>query len=375
MKMVESFRSRSGSNSERTAGSADPQQILARSPRPFSRCVSDERSSAFTTAGLDRPLLRGRRHPGVPGSGSRSRSLAHLHGDLLPSARRPTRVRRDPQSRCPYVDLGGFRLEGEIDFTFDRGTRLEPRGCLVVAGDIEAFRERYPEVENVVGPFRRRLANQGGSVRLQNPTGGLAAELRYGRDGRWSAVPDGTDYTLVLADSLFDARVPESWVPSAAPGGTPGSYSARDGERAALRLNEAAVRGATEARSLAWIEIYNASDEPVRLERLFLSDDPAALRKWECPGGNEIPPRGFAVFSEPDLGADAFTGDVLFLTDTRGDRIVDALSLRALPAGLGQDSAEVASIGRYPDGSGSSYILARATRESRTGSRFRAISC
>jgi hypothetical protein len=44
---------------------------------------------------------------------------------------------------APHVDLGGWELEGEVRFTFPRGTRIDPRSCLVVARDPEAFAERY----------------------------------------------------------------------------------------------------------------------------------------------------------------------------------------------------------------------------------------
>lgn len=124
---------------------------------------------------------------------------------------------------APGVDLGGWKLEGEVEFEFPAGLRLSPRACLVVARDVEAFRKAHPDAA-VVGPFRGRLGNDGGRLFLRNRVGALAAELRYGRTGAWTALADGTGHSLVLADALFDPRDPASWQPSETRGGSPGEF-------------------------------------------------------------------------------------------------------------------------------------------------------
>ncbi|HLU48775.1 MAG TPA: lamin tail domain-containing protein, partial [Planctomycetota bacterium] len=127
---------------------------------------------------------------------------------------------------APGIDLGGWRLAGEITFEFPRGTRLEPHETIVIARDLEAFRAKHPTVTKVVGPFEGRLDNKGGRIELRHRAGGLIAEMEYGRDGAWSSVADGTGHTLVLADGSFDPLAPESWIPSARPGGSPGIFEA-----------------------------------------------------------------------------------------------------------------------------------------------------
>lgn len=125
---------------------------------------------------------------------------------------------------APHVDLGGWRIEGEVSFTFPKGLKLAPRQCLVIAQNPSIFKHKHPDISNVAGPFKGRLNNDGGRLILRNKIGAIAAEMRYGRDGAWSSVPDGTGHTLVLADAFFDARDPGNWIPSTRPGGSPGVF-------------------------------------------------------------------------------------------------------------------------------------------------------
>ncbi len=124
---------------------------------------------------------------------------------------------------APHVDLSGWKLEGEVDFEFPKGTQIEPRQCLVIAKNLEAFKKIYPKTK-AIGPFEGRLNNDGGRITLLNNVGAKMAEMRYGRDGSWSAIADGTGHTLVLADALFDARQPLSWKPSEQQNGSPGTF-------------------------------------------------------------------------------------------------------------------------------------------------------
>lgn len=44
-----------------------------------------------------------------------------------------------------------------------------------------------------------------------------------------------------------------------------------------------------------WIELHNASDDPVDLSGIYLSDDPDLPRTWRFPNGTSIEPRGFLI--------------------------------------------------------------------------------
>ncbi len=124
---------------------------------------------------------------------------------------------------APHVDLEGWKLEGEVKFRFPEGTRLNPRECLVIASDPEALGKRFPRVKRILGPYSGRLNNAGGRLILRNRAGAILAEMRYGRKSGWTAVPDGTAHTLVLADPYLDPTSPRNWNPSSEPGGSPGT--------------------------------------------------------------------------------------------------------------------------------------------------------
>ena len=123
---------------------------------------------------------------------------------------------------APGAELDGYTLTGEVEFEFPEGLRVPPRGVLLVARDPAALRKLAPEGPLIVGPWKGRLDNAGGRITLHNRFGGVAASVRYGRDGAWTRVPDGTGHTLELDHHLFEADRPESWRPSLRKGGTPG---------------------------------------------------------------------------------------------------------------------------------------------------------
>jgi hypothetical protein len=107
-----------------------------------------------------------------------------------------------------------------------------------------------------------------------------------------------------------------------------------------------------------WIELYNAGDTPVDLTGMYLTDDPAAPRKWRIPaglpgqrGGTAVGPKGYLiVWADGDvqavglhanfrLGAD---GEEVLLFAADGATLVDGLE-------FGKQTTDV-SYGRYPDG-------------------------
>ncbi len=66
---------------------------------------------------------------------------------------------------------------------------------------------------------------------------------------------------------------------------------------APVRLNEVLPRpGRAAGAPGEFIEVFNTSDSPFELEGCFLSDSSRNPTRWRIPGGNVVPPRGFAVF-------------------------------------------------------------------------------
>ena len=90
------------------------------------------------------------------------------------------------------VELQGYRLDKAVDFLFDGG-RIPPGGHIVVASNISIFRARYPEVENVVGPWEGKLKNSGERIALFDGEGEQVDEVRFADEGDWATRSRGPD--------------------------------------------------------------------------------------------------------------------------------------------------------------------------------------
>ncbi len=124
------------------------------------------------------------------------------------------------------VVLAGWRFARGIDFTFPAGVEIPGGEYLVVAGDPAAVRARSGlPAEKVVGGFPSRLANDAETLRLEDPRGNPADEVRYADDGSWPAAADGQGPSLELVNLALDNRSGRSWK-AGPPGGTPGAKSA-----------------------------------------------------------------------------------------------------------------------------------------------------
>jgi hypothetical protein len=71
----------------------------------------------------------------------------------------------------------GYRITGEVNYTFPEGTVMPPRGRIVVAADPDAIITTYP-VSAVFGPYTGALSNGGGRVRVRNRINAMCAGSR-----------------------------------------------------------------------------------------------------------------------------------------------------------------------------------------------------
>jgi hypothetical protein len=115
------------------------------------------------------------------------------------------------------VDLSGWRLAGDISFTF--GTVNIPANQYVVVARNPASLltpNRYPQLTsgNTVGPFAPNLPNNGGRIVLQNSAGVVMDEVTYADGGRWGQWADGGGSSLELIDPRSDNRLPSNWADS-----------------------------------------------------------------------------------------------------------------------------------------------------------------
>jgi hypothetical protein len=122
----------------------------------------------------------------------------------------------------PYFeDISGFRLTGDIDFTFASNTVLAARSYLVVAAMPADIQSVYGIV-NVIGPYTNKLSNNAGLLSLLNRQGGIVFEVSYSKDPPWPVAADGAGHSLVLARPTLGERNPAAWAASDVMGGSPG---------------------------------------------------------------------------------------------------------------------------------------------------------
>jgi len=250
-----------------------------------------------------------------------------------------------------FEDLSGYRLSGQIDYTFPEGTTIEGNGFLVLASapaDIEAV---YG-ISGVLGGFTNRLDNAGGNLRLRKRSGAVILDMAYQDSPAWPAQADGKGHSLVLARPSYGPNDPRSWEASDRIGGSP---SAPDPVPSGLLenvvLNE--ILAHTDLPLVDFVELYNHSPVPIDISLCWLSDD-RDTNKFQIPAGTILPPRGFLTFDQDQLGfALAADGEDLYLVTPDQQRVLDMLRFDGQANGV--------SYGRFPDGASGWQELALPT--------------
>lgn len=111
------------------------------------------------------------------------------------------------------VDLGGWKLNGGIDYDFPDGTVVPAEGYLVVAKDAAAVSVKHPAAM-IIGDYANRLGDGGDRFSLEDPSGNVVDQVRYEDSGKWHAAADGGGSSLELKDPDSDNAVAGAWAPS-----------------------------------------------------------------------------------------------------------------------------------------------------------------
>jgi hypothetical protein len=136
------------------------------------------------------------------------------------------------------VDLSGWRLKGDSDFTFPAGISLPPSGYLLLVGfdpadtaALAGFRAAYglSAATPVLGPFLSKLSNNTHALEIAWPDdfGGVvhhvnSDRLEYRDAAPWPAAPDGSGTSLQRLSRAAIGNDAANWA-SAAP--TPGAVN------------------------------------------------------------------------------------------------------------------------------------------------------
>lgn len=253
--------------------------------------------------------------------------------------------------------LAGFRLSGDIDFTFPSDAMLAPGAFGVVAADQVHLRAVYG-ITNVWGDWSGKLPNDHGTIRLRNAAGAVLLEVRYLDEDPWPIVADGTGHSLFLARPSFGEASPRAWAASGNVGGSPGLPDpAIEDSQADLQISEVyGSAGGSQAGAENFIELYNHTSISQDLSGGWLSDDPA-IRKFQIPIGTFLAPGNFIIFHPSVLGFPlSAAGGRIFWWSPSGDRVIDAVHYGAHPHGT--------SYGRSPENPALWSLLSPETPQS-----------
>jgi len=250
-----------------------------------------------------------------------------------------------------FEDISGYRLSGDIDFTFPPNTVVPGGSFIVVAKDPAALESVYG-ISGVFGPWSNSLPAKG-TIRLRSDVSAILLTVEYSDDNPWPVGADGTGHSLVLARASYGQNDPYSWQPSEWVGGSPGRpepMQVRTGLRSVV-INE--VLAHTDPPLSDYIELFNYSTEEVDISGCFLSDA-GTTNRFQIPPNTILPPLGFISFDEATLGfALDHEGEKIFFRSANGSNMIDALQFDAQENGV--------AFGRYPDGSPEFYRLSART--------------
>ncbi|HWN96270.1 MAG TPA: lamin tail domain-containing protein, partial [Methylomirabilota bacterium] len=251
------------------------------------------------------------------------------------------------------ADISGYRLSGEVEYTFPPNTILPGGGFLVVAR-VPADLESIYGITGVLGPFANtnNLPNNSGTIRLRHRTGAVFIEANYSSDFPYPLAADGSGHSLVLAQPSYGEGNAQAWAASDSVGGSPGRLDpvTPDPLRNVM-VNEFLAH--TDLPEVDYVELYNHSNDPIDISGCFLSDNPNT-NKFIVPPGTTIPPRGFVVFHETNLNfALSSHGEEIYFCNPSDARVLDAVRFGAQENGV--------SMGRSPNGAASFYRMATKT--------------
>lgn len=249
----------------------------------------------------------------------------------------------------PYFeDISGWRISGDIDYTFPPNSVLRAGEYLVIARNPSHIEAVYG-LSGVAGPYENALKDSG-TIRLRNKEDFVLLEINYDNVAPWPVAADGAGHSLVLARPSYGEDSPEAWRQSSRVGGSPGAF---DGYRVSalshVKINEFLANSET----TDFVELYNHSNAEVDISGCTMSDSPST-NKFTFPANTKIPARGFLVVGQNDLGFGLSSGgETIYLRGPDGSFVIDCI--RFEPQALG------VSAGRFPNGAEAIYPLATQT--------------
>lgn len=259
------------------------------------------------------------------------------------------------------LDLSSLSFTAGITFTFTNGTRLAPGQFFVLGRNPAELASKYPGLV-VHGVYSGKLANEGETLTLRHPVGGVVFNFQYHNAAPWPVTAAGLGFSLVSVnpDANPAPGHPNAWRASTYAGGSPGADDPSP-VIAPVLINEILTHSGT--NEVDRIELYNPNPAPVDIGGWFLSDQKGTPRKFRIPNGTVLGAGCYVVFSEHDFNASPDTNRN-FALNAQGDSVYlfsgDAqTNLTGYSQGYSFDAAELGvSFGRYVNSAGEEHFVA-----------------
>lgn len=320
---------------------------LAQVPNPI--LPNAQRTLLLTYTPVDVSQIKGTNEPAGPSSRFTGLAISEILYHPAPRSDGRNLEFIELYNSSPWPeDLSGHRLSGDIGYAFPNRTTINARSYLVVAAVPTDVQTVYG-LSGVLGPLTNStpanstnvLDNGGGTIRLRDELDARLLEVSYSDASPWPAAADGAGHSLVLARPSYGEGNPRAWAVSDRINGSPGAedIAVANPWRTVL-LNE--ILAHTDPPLEDYIELFNYGSAAVNVGGCVLTDDPTTNR-FQIPNGTTIPARGFAAFTQTQLGfALNAAGESVYLISSNGVRVIDALRYG--------DQENSIALGRYPDG-------------------------
>jgi regulation of enolase protein 1 (concanavalin A-like superfamily) len=249
-----------------------------------------------------------------------------------------------------YEDISGWKLTGDIQFTFPTNTLIAGGGFLVVAAIPQDVQAVYA-LDPVLGPYAGKLNNAGGKLRLLGDQNAVLLDLEFKDQAPWPVLADGTGHSLVLVRPSFGEADPRAWAASRVKGGSPGLPEALEiTGSTGVCINESQL---ADGAGGGFVELFNAAATEADLGGVRLGCAKDSL-PFAVPVGTRLPPGGFLHFTWAQLGfSPKATGDTIYLESADHSRFLDAVTFGPQVPGT--------SSGRWPNGGSRIRVLPQPT--------------
>ncbi len=102
------------------------------------------------------------------------------------------------------INLTGCQFIAGIKYTFIKQALLQPGQYLVLASNLNRFKERY--AFNAFDQFKGNLDNKGERIILIHPFNDTIINIEYNNKLPWPLAADGKGFSLVLKDSILNEK-------------------------------------------------------------------------------------------------------------------------------------------------------------------------